>query len=326
MNDTWYYLREFESSDLITRYIKRKYGYNVQKSKAHEIASAFAQGREFFRTSQKSDLSVMPILQYYGVLALSRGLILILRRDKRESSIKPSHGLTMSNWDGCFPTASVTITNGTFLELIRATENESHFRSNCSGVNWTFPFPEPKEGEKILLKNLSWCFPDLHDQVSTWLLETPPRVVLQAFHLNGELFDIKVSKAIEPDELHKICPPDSFSNAKVIKEGDEHHLILSSETIPNLTQRWVYGSHEIGDVCICPPLSKELRLNLISTMFAVSNILSTVSRYNPSVWQNVIRGMKNDSILPFIVSMLDLIAERYPITIKDHLKAPYKTD
>lgn len=326
MNDTWYYLREFESTDLITRYIKLKYGYNVQKSKAHEIASAFVQGREFFRSSQKSDLSVMPILQYYGVMALSRGLILILRRDKRENSIKPSHGLTMSNWDGCFPTASVTISNGTFLELIRATENVSHFRSASSGVNWSIQFPEPTEGEKVSLSSLSLCFPDLFNQVGTWLGDTPPSVCLNELKVNGESFDIKVNKEIEPSMLQKICPPDIFTDAQVTKAGDEHHLIISSKTLPNFAQKWVSHFQVIGDVFLCPPLSNDLRLNLISTMFATSNLLSTVSRYHPSVWQNVIRGIKNDSILPFIVSMLDLISERFPLTIKDHLKAHTNID
>ena len=92
MKNIWYYLREFESTDLIISHIKNKYNYQLPKNKANEIASAFTQGREFFKSCQRSDLSVMPILQYYGIIALSRGLILILNKDARENNIKPSHG------------------------------------------------------------------------------------------------------------------------------------------------------------------------------------------------------------------------------------------
>ena len=86
MNNVWHFLREFESKELVKRYIKNRYDYSINTSKAIEITSAFSQGREYFFNSNEADISVRPLLQYYGVVALSRGLILVLNKTARENN------------------------------------------------------------------------------------------------------------------------------------------------------------------------------------------------------------------------------------------------
>ena len=68
MNNIWHYLREFESKEIIKRFILKKYNYNISTEKAIEINSAFIQGREYFTSSQNADISVRPLLLYYGLM------------------------------------------------------------------------------------------------------------------------------------------------------------------------------------------------------------------------------------------------------------------
>ena len=87
MNDTWHFLREFESKDLVKRYIKKKYDFELNSTKAYEIVSAFKQGRGYFDSVKVANISVKPFLLYYGIVSLSRGLILILNKKARENNI-----------------------------------------------------------------------------------------------------------------------------------------------------------------------------------------------------------------------------------------------
>lgn len=54
MNDIWHFLKEFESKELVKRFVKSKFGYSINSSKAIEITSAFIQGREYFNSFLKA--------------------------------------------------------------------------------------------------------------------------------------------------------------------------------------------------------------------------------------------------------------------------------
>ena len=98
MDKIWHKLYDYESKDLIERYIEKNHNRKASKRQITEISSNFIQGREFFRNSEKANFSVKPLLLYYGVNSISRGLILLLNPHLSESSLKPSHGLDTINW------------------------------------------------------------------------------------------------------------------------------------------------------------------------------------------------------------------------------------
>jgi hypothetical protein len=323
MKEHWYFLREFESSDLVMEYIKKQHGYNPSKEKVYEITSSFSQGREFFESASKSDISVRPILQYYGVLSLSRGLILVLTKSARENSIKPSHGLAFLGWDKTFENISVKITNGTFLELIQSTENTSYFRSASSGVNWSISYPIPSIGAVISMGRLAYSFPDLDSQIRAWLGFEAPLVRFSAIKTSENAIDIVLDTMIDNESVKSIFPVDVFDDVKSVIVDGKQHVVIKEDDLPNIAQKWVSCFQTIGDMYIIPPISKDVRLNIVSTQFAVSYILCMISRYYPSVWQKVHRGISNDRIMPFALKILDLISDRYPQVIDDFLKAPY---
>ena len=41
MNNVWHFLREFESKELVKRYIRNRYDYSLNTSKAIEITSGY---------------------------------------------------------------------------------------------------------------------------------------------------------------------------------------------------------------------------------------------------------------------------------------------
>ena len=64
----------------------------------YKINACFAHGREYFRNAGRSEMSVKPLLLYYGVLSCCRGVILANDPGKKEESLKPRHGLETVDW------------------------------------------------------------------------------------------------------------------------------------------------------------------------------------------------------------------------------------
>ena len=140
MDKIWHKLYDYESKDLIERYIEKNHNRKASKRQITEISSNFIQGREFFRNSEKANFSVKPLLLYYGVNSISRGLILLLNPHLSESSLKPSHALDTINWRDYISNNNiinlpVEIKKGAFYELIKETKNLPYLKLNNNGLN-----------------------------------------------------------------------------------------------------------------------------------------------------------------------------------------------
>nr|WP_315151206.1 YaaC family protein [uncultured Flavobacterium sp.] len=326
MNDIWHFLREFESKDLVKRHIKKKFGYELNSSKAFEITSAFRQGRSYFESAKKSNISVKPLLQYYGIVALSRGLILILNSKSRENNITPSHGLKIKNWSdisasGKLEDIILKTSSGTFRELISSTKNISYFRAGSSAINWHSEYYIPTEEFEFNLKELSYSSPDLKKSVESWLGNDIPTKQLKALkHIeNKTLIEIEGLENVD-----EIFPEILFKNQTITKTSNSTKITFECPAPPHLTQKWVSSFGVIGDPYVIPPFENLIFLNDISKMFAVSFIFGTISRYYPTTWNNITNGIKDDRVLPFAINLMDFLEEKYPQIIMDFISSPYK--
>jgi hypothetical protein len=67
-------------------------------NKSADLISYFAQGPGYFGAAHNADLLVRPLLLYYGVVALTRGFLLLT--DPNENTVlRESHGLSAVGWD-----------------------------------------------------------------------------------------------------------------------------------------------------------------------------------------------------------------------------------
>src|SRR6266568_9456294 len=130
MTDSWERLSLYESRDLLSRFFQKRHGRELSAGKSYEIIAHLAQGRGFFASAPQSSELVRPLLLYYGVYALSRGLILFLDTNLRECSLPSSHGIEAEGWQHALaqgidqlPDLPLKITGGTFAVLSKATSN-----------------------------------------------------------------------------------------------------------------------------------------------------------------------------------------------------------
>ena len=75
-------------------------------------------------------MSVKPLLLYYGALSLGRGVILANNPNKKEESLKKSHGLEPCDWQGTLKGGikdvlelAIRTSGGTFSELVEVCYN-----------------------------------------------------------------------------------------------------------------------------------------------------------------------------------------------------------
>ena len=331
MNENWHFLREFESKDLVKRFIKKKYGYEINTSKAIEITSAFAQGREYFSSSLKADITVSPLLQYYAILALSRGLVLILRKEARENNLYPSHGLKISNWDevskkGSFENIMLKSSKGTFNELLSATQNKIYLRAGSSAINFHITHEIPITENEYNFREIVVCFPNLRKSTESWLDSTTIFKPLISFeHKNGR-YKIALIKNHEnkTSHLENALPSHLYRNLKVEEKASYDLIEFDSDYHPNLCQWWASSSPRIGDACIAPPFNNKVFINDISKMYILSFVFGTISRYYPSTWNNIHKGIAHDSIFPFSLNSIEFLHERFSQIIVDFIESPYE--
>lgn len=88
----WQSLTLYENTDLVRDLYKRKHGGSMNATKAWEVASQFAQGRQYYQSAAGAGDLVRPLILFYGTMALSRGLVPRQGQDRRRGRTRPERG------------------------------------------------------------------------------------------------------------------------------------------------------------------------------------------------------------------------------------------
>lgn len=324
---TWNKLRGFESRDLIARYIKKRTGKTCSSKRATEISSNFIQGREYFRNADQASIVVKPLLLYYGVTALSRGLILA-NSNVSESTLKPSHGLSTVNWqkslsDRNFEDLTVSITQGTFYELLSSTRNKSYLKHNSSGVTNADTSPIPPLDAKIRLSDLVQTFPDFEDEFFSWTEQTLNHLAVNSITSSATEIEYSVRKPRKNTDVLGAIFPDSCIK---VKSQDDNTLKFTTDKsfLPHYSQSLIDPFNVgMGEIKLTKPASINVYLNTLGQYYVLSYFLGMLSRYFPSVWVSLGRTEKGDSIYPLFNKIIDVTYDLYPSLVLEYLNSPY---
>lgn len=75
----WQYLKRYQNPDFVEKKLKADYpsmSAPLRKKKSQHIADCIRQGEAYFTTANASDLSIKPLILYYGMLSLAKALML----------------------------------------------------------------------------------------------------------------------------------------------------------------------------------------------------------------------------------------------------------
>jgi hypothetical protein len=335
MRFTWDEFQDFESRDLISKYMFAKHGRKPNAQKIKEVASNFTQGREYFNSSKTANITVKPLLLFYGVMSLSRGLILFNDLGLRETQLKGSHGLEILNWRKViesknFEELTFKINKGTFSELINTTKNSSLFRADSKSINLKIGYGVPKENCEISLKQLMVNFPDLDREYENWIGEKYVKIKYR--HQDSEYDGVSnyfhYSKREENFELENIFPSNLCNELELNSYIDSVAICYKGTFHPTLVQQLDIkfgGVGGVGKTFLIPTVNLDFRISMLGALYMASYCLGMMARYYPTAWISLGRSEKGDRIFPLINRLLNIISEFYPKLILDHLNE-YKID
>ena len=331
---TWYTLREFETREITSRRYSALHEKELNEAKAKAIISNFIQAREYFQNASAADFTVRPLLQYYGVSSLSRGLALFLK-ETDENTLEPYHGLTTCDWNkilkgNCtnFGQLAIKLTDGVFHELLVSTNRKCYLRAHSSGVDWAIAAKASTFGSMIRFEEIVARIPDISNQYAAWTGNPSPSfVIVNAFHRhpdnqNRNVWKLTVGKS-DDAALNLIFPPEKCPSLEKKSSGTNVVVEYDGSFMPFISQ-WinedVFG---IGNVVLYSYPDSGEDFTPLAACFMLSYILGMLCRYHPVIWTGLIRLEKGDALYPLVVRILDWVQDMFPAMVVDILQGPY---
>jgi hypothetical protein len=328
-----------ETRDYLGQRYRDLHGGGLNQAKAREISAHTAQGRAYFAAAAEADELVKPLLQYYGVLAFSRAVVLFRTR-VRESALKQSHGLCVGDWNAAFESprkflnADVRVESGTFTELCEAVSNTEIVDIDCYPERAFIRVdaaPILSAGGAVTFGELLERMPQIRDlyrtatggQLSNWetrinsnngflsidVLENGNAIV-GASRLR-ELTD-GASGHIE-ENIHRYAEiPDVRSRA-----------ISFRCTSPSEWARHLSNVRSPGKFVgyLTEPFSAGANMPTIAVAFVAAYMLGMLVRYFPSQWAEMVSRRHGDPLLP-VIRAVDGVVASYPSMFLDALAVP----
>lgn len=331
-SSNWDVLANYEAQDIVRKLYKEKHGWQLNAELAREIAAPFIQARHYFNSAGRADRSVKPLLLYYGVFSLSRGLILFLQEKNKDAVLPKVHGLsTTPVWHslldlGIGDLADLKVkvqSSGWFVELLRSTGNRNLLRNNSSAVNYKAAGDPVPEGPVLELGELLAGLPDVKEQFMHWKsprcfsfscdkIGTTPELRIKVPRWPGAYIDDRlVIEVVGSDN----CDLDSI---------DDKNIIVRTKNGANikgfLTDRVGDTFGGIGDLYMAQSYSSGARLNKLAQLFALSYILGMIVRYHPNFWIDLIYQRSGGIAVPTFFRVIDCIEILYPQIVIDFLE------
>lgn len=350
----WQNLTLYENTALVRNLYQRKHGGSMNATKARQVASQFAQGRQYYESAAGAGDLVRPLILFYGTMALSRGLVMFL--DQKISTIKGTHGLSEKAWDRLdtepekLPHAQVEVgATGTFPELCRVTENEEI----CEISTETFPqsvirakyrgtSPIPS-GSVTTIKEILAQIPDLSelyeetfDEHSLCLpcdiranptFDTDPmgsgRVIVYETRKGipdpewvGEKLGNEYVKKCLIEDTSPLAPTPETRAKRSFMYGQK----VQEDPRTGLTEGYnVVRSRSTGCFYLRLP-SEDLTASNIVALYLVAFATGSLVRYHPGYWMSVVSRSKGGSTAPILAAAVSTVEDQFPRLILERLQ------
>lgn len=336
----WEPLLRFESRDYVTRHYKEKHGRSLNAKRAYEIGSCFTQGREYFASASTASDTVKPLLLYYGVASLSRGVTLLKDRTKNEESLTPRHGLSAVNWAKTLHAGISEVLNlevrcekGGFTEFVTSVGNRQSYtwlhRRKESGRLVEGHFSSDFGTIRLLDDNSSVSLGDLLSREKE--LATEYRIAAGKWG-NTDLGSVVASDASVRVHLHKI-------------EGSDLESAIKSYRFPETAKFTIEADprySKFETICVEIPVVGEERKKVVPMAAAEKGALSTLvrpfpngdkiidihrvyleayilgmlCRYFPSKWMSLLRSDKGDIARSLVLAAMARIEAKFPLLVR----------
>lgn len=333
LRNPWETIANFESYELLRKMHGEKHGGkgpNVERSR--DISASFVQARQYFDSAKSADRSVKPLLLYYGVASLSRGLVLYLTDKPFAENLTKGHGLSECQWHDVFPIDKQDhhpdISNleiqvnqsGTFVEFLEAIRNRNLLRAAYSGVNWKSDLGIIPPNARFSLGDLMARLPDISEQYAKW--KEPLAIKTARNNRDRSKTIFFVSR--QPDFVNERLIKDILGTHLLEDLRSSDHFFVCNVNWPDvkrqITDRINERQSGIGEIYFMKEYPNSFCLAKGPQIFAISFILGMLVRYHPGAWMNIIQQRVGDAGLPSIQKTIEVIEGLFPRIVVDFLE------
>ncbi len=322
--EVWQQLLSLENVEITKRWFSKIHGRELNAKRTREINAAAKQSREYFRNADQSDYSVRPLLTYYGVISLSRALLLLLKKDSGEESLTAGHGISPVNWkeqlsgDPMIALKSlgnlkVQISSGIFCDFIKVTKNRILIYDKSDEVDFRIDYNVPDMGIQISLKDLIARIPDLFKDFASF---SPEIKYSYIYDLNFD--DQKTfTGSIEKDHFELFKKTYENLGYKIEPQSDLSLLSCDSDTFEKNKPLFIhsYIQKRFGwkpDLFIAEPFQGKYAFSQLCITYMIAYILGMLARYYPTYWISLVQGNNGDGLWPTINRTQHFVENSYP--------------
>lgn len=333
-SSSWKEILFFESTDYVIGFSEKRIGRKYSRAKANEISFACRQARNYFEQAYVSEYTIRPLLIYYGVLSLSRALILIIDASKREDSLSQSHGLSWnnsvnrdtSNIDNIL-LSKIVVNHGTFIDLINQTNNINFLLGNTTKPISHISLKKPNIKDSFALRDIlerianikySWnhCFGVSKNLAFATNFDVKDNLLHIIIHNKNDIFN--------EDDMNLM-----FNNQIVSKplfEKGKITLVVNNTvefgiSQPSLKQEGGFAG--FGDWHIIRNFDTGFVLSEVGMAFVASYSMGMLCRYFPSKWGEIFANSSGDMLRPVLLDLISHLERNFPKMISDFLAADY---
>lgn len=313
-----------ESQDIVQDRFARIHSRDLSARRAREINAATRQAREYFMNAYRSDYSVRPLLTYYGVASLGKALVLLLKADGGEESLRSGHGIESVGWKSAMSgDTSVGLTKlgklkirkraGLFSDFAKWTKNRICIHIHSAGVDWFIDYDAPEGDEEISIADLFSRIPDLRKDYSMVSNKVRYAGVNEMTYTHEQGFQAKVRaelfhefKSAYEDCGYAVARKDDWSivTCDSAKFDDQPAMFIHSYV------HKMFGS--IPVLYITEPFPGGARYSQLCVTYMVSYVLGMLVRYYPTHWITLARGGKGDVFWPTVNRAQQFVEITYP--------------
>ena len=334
-DSSWHEISRFESNDLVKIWYEKTHGKSPPADKISQINAFFKQGREYFNNAAGADMSVKPLLLYYGVLSLSRGTVLLLDISKKEESLKKKHGLEVVDWGHTLSGGiknvlelKIKATDGTFRELVDVCpniQNEQCFyfptKTKVVVDHDLGPIKFASDGGLLSLDDLlsrlmqtASDYQGITERKSKWfpvvvtVHSTETHFALISPHVLPELLELVDEKSVFVQQTLKTWPNIEIETIPQVS------LVFKHETEKAHQRKFPVFHYAEGHQTMTGILDfpNKDKLSEFFKLYLVSYALGMLARYYPSKWMALLLNAPGDFAQPLLVKAIQAIESDFP--------------
>ena len=146
------YIGLLRSREYVAAFAQQRLSASLTAQHIADIAASFSQGIAYFNSAEQASIQIKPVLQYYGILNLVKGLCGLKTPDGDEQETVSDHGLRRDRWNDHLvreapnfldlEVATTTSKGGAFQQAIRRAwhRNVVDVESMYRGPPWRITF------------------------------------------------------------------------------------------------------------------------------------------------------------------------------------------